>query len=96
MKPSVALAQHRAAIRQAVLRHGMVGVRAFGSAVAGDDSEGSDLDLLIEPGPATTLFDVGALRRELREMLGMTVDVVTPASLPERVRGDVLARSVPV
>jgi uncharacterized protein len=74
----------------------MTSVRVFGSAATGDDGEGSDLDLLIEPGPATTLFDVGALRQHLSRMLGLPVDLVTPAALPERVRVDVLARSLPV
>lgn len=74
----------------------MLGARVFGSAATGDDGEGSDLDLLIEPGPATTLFDVGALRQELSRLLGLPVDLVTPAALPERVRVDVLARSLPV
>jgi predicted nucleotidyltransferase len=96
MKPSHALAQHRLAIREVVQRHGMQGVRVFGSAASGEDVEGSDLDLLIEPGPATTLLTLGALRRDLTRLLGLQVDVVTPASLPERLRADVLERSLRV
>jgi hypothetical protein len=31
----------------------------------GDDAEGSDLDLLIDPTADTSLFDIGAIRLEL-------------------------------
>jgi predicted nucleotidyltransferase len=50
----------------------------------GDDTESSDLDLLIDPTPETTLMDIGAIRFELSELLGIPVDVATPKALPER------------
>jgi predicted nucleotidyltransferase len=68
----------------------------FGSVIRGDDSEHSDLDLLIDPTPETTMFDIGAIRRELRELLGVPVDVLTPKALPEKVRAAVLAEARPV
>jgi uncharacterized protein len=96
MKPSDALALHRAAIRQVALCRGVTDVRVFGSALSGSDGEGSDLDLLVEPGPATTLFDIGAIRHELQRLLGLRVDVVTPGALPEHLRAELRARSIPV
>lgn len=62
----------------------------------GDDSEHSDLDILIDPTAETTLFDIGAIRRELRELLGVTVDVLTPNALPENIRNVILAQARPV
>ncbi len=56
----------------------------FGSVLRGDDTDGSDLDLLIEPTPETTLMDIGAIRYELRKLLGIPVDVLTPKALPEQ------------
>ena len=49
MRPSLALNTHREAIRTIALRHRVTNVRVFGSVVHGDDTDGSDLDLLVEP-----------------------------------------------
>ncbi len=96
MKPSLALSSHREAIRRVVLAHRASNPRVFGSVVHGDDTEGSDLDLLIDPTPDTTLFDIGAIRHELLQLLGVPVDVLTPKALPEKFRATVLAEAVPV
>lgn len=96
MKPSIALQVHRAAIRQIVAAHRACNVRVFGSVVHGNDSENSDLDLLIDPSPDTTLMDVAAIQVELEQLLGITVDVFTPRALPEQFRGKVLTEAVPV
>jgi len=42
------------------------------------------------------LFDIGAIRRKLKDLLGVTVDVLTPNSLPDHFREEVIASSVPV
>jgi uncharacterized protein len=93
MKPSAALASHRAAILDVVARHRALNARVFGSALRGTDAEGSDLDILIDPTPETTLFDIGAIRRDLRQLLGVPVDVLTPNALPDKVRTKVLAEA---
>lgn len=96
MKPSEALALHREAIRCVVASHRARNARVFGSVVRGDDTEDSDLDILVDPTPETTLFDIGAIRHELLQLLGVPVDVLTPKALPEKFRGAVLAEAVPV
>lgn len=96
MRPSIALAAHRTAVREIALRHRVRDVRVFGSVVRGDDEDGSDLDLLVEPTEATTLMDIGAIRYELRSLLGVPVDVLTPKALPEHYRAQVLAEAKPV
>lgn len=96
MRPSEALALHRHRIREIALSHRVSGVRVFGSALRGDDVAGSDLDLLVEPTAHTTLMDIGAIRFELKNLLGMDVDVLTPNSLPEKFREQVLRDAVPV
>ena len=55
-----------------------------------------DLDLLVEPTLQTTLFDIGAIRFELKELLGLNVDVLTPNGLPAKFREQVLREAVPV
>ena len=47
----------------------MSSVRVFGSALHGDDTAGSDLDLLVEPTAHTTLMDIDAIRFELMNLL---------------------------
>ena len=96
MKPSVALATNRDAIRRIVESHRGSNARVFGSVVHGDDTEGSDLDILIDPTPETTLLDVGAIRHALLQLLGVPVDVLTPNALPDTFRALVLAEAVPV
>lgn len=96
MRPSIALQTHRNAIREIALRHRVRDVRVFGSALHGDDTDESDLDLLVEPTVDTTLFDIGAIRHELRKLLGIPVDVVTPGALPDSFKESVMKEAVPV
>lgn len=96
MKPSLALEYHREDIRRIVTSHRACNTRVFGSVIHGDDTEGSDLDILIDPTPDTTLFDIGAIQHELLQLLGVPVDVLTPMALPEKFRAAVLAEAIPV
>ncbi len=96
MKPSDALRINRAAIRRVVEAHRASNVRVFGSVAQGDDTDDSDLDILIDPTPEATLFDIGAIRHELRVLLGVPVDVLTPMALPDKIREAVLAEAVPL
>lgn len=96
MKPSQALSFHREAIRRIVESHRARNARVFGSVIHGEDTEYSDLDILIDPTPETTLFDIGAIRHELLQLLGVPVDVLTPKALPEKFRAIVLAEAVAV
>ena len=96
MKPSDALQTHRDAIRDIVAANRACNARVFGSVLRGTDSERSDLDILIDPTPQTTLFDIGAIRHQLHLLLGVPVDVLTPGALPERFRAAVLAEARPL
>jgi predicted nucleotidyltransferase len=96
MKPSEALASNRAAIRHVVESHRARNARVFGSVLHGQDTDTSDLDILIDPTPETTLFDIGAIRHKLGQLLGVPVDVLTPNALPDSFRATVLAEARPV
>jgi len=96
MRPSTALLQHRAAIQRATGRFRATNPRVMGSVLHGNDTDASDLDLLLDPMPGATLFDLGGLQEELEELLGVRVDVVTPRDLPECFRAQVLAEARPV
>ncbi len=96
MRPSLALQTNRAAIRSVVERHRGSNARVFGSVLHGDDHEGSDLDILIDPTPNTTLMDVAKIQVELETLLGVSVDALIPKGLPDKFRNSVLAEAVPV
>ena len=96
MKPSDALQTQRAAIRRVVHAHRAGNARVFGSVLRGLDTDGSDLDLLVDAQPGATLFDLGSLQVELESLLGIPVDLLTPADLPPKFRARVLAEAQPV
>lgn len=96
MKPSDALSSNRAAIRRIVESHHARNARVFGSVLQGHDTDRSDLYILVDPTAETTLLDIGAIRHELRQLLGVPVDVLTPNALPERFRAAVLAQARPI
>lgn len=96
MRPSTALDAQRHAVREATARFRTANPRIFGSVLHGTDREGSDLDLLVDALPGATLFDLGGLKDELETLLGIQVDVLTPADLPPRFRAQVLAEAQPV
>lgn len=96
MKPSVAFEMKRKDIRAAAARYRTVNPRVFGSVLHGLDKDGSDLDILVDALPGTTLFDLGRLTEELTGLLGVQVDVRTPGDLPERFREEVVAEAQPI
>ncbi len=96
MRPSTALANYREQIKSVVLAHRATNARVFGSVLRGEDTDTSDLDLLIDPTPETSLMDIGAIRSELKALLGINVDVLTPKALPDSFRDQVLKESIPL
>ena len=87
---------HREAIRRIVLEQHASNARVFGSVARGEDRESSDLDILIDPTPQTTLMDVARIQVALEKLLQVRVDVLTPNALPEKFRQDVLRHAVAI
>ena len=96
MRPSTSLELKRQAVREAARSYHTANPRVFGSVVRGEDADGSDLDLLVDTLPGTTLFDLGGLQVTLEALLGVPVDVLTPGDLPPKFRASVLAEARPV
>ncbi|MBI3187155.1 MAG: nucleotidyltransferase family protein [Gammaproteobacteria bacterium] len=90
MRPSIALQNHRNEIREIALRHRVKNVRVFGSVLHGNDTEDSDLDLLVEPTKETTLMDIARIQYEVAALLHVAVDVLTPRALPDKFRDQVM------
>lgn len=96
MRPSIVLAEKRQAVREMVGQFRSANPRVFGSVLHGTDDDGSDLDLLVDALPGATMFDLGGLQAELEVLLGIQVDLLTPADLPLKFRAKVLAEAQPV
>lgn len=97
MRPSVTLDMKRNAVREATGRFRATNACGFGSVLHGTDRDGGDLDLLVDALPGATLFDLGGLQDELETLLGVRIDLLTPADLPPKFRAKkVLAEAQPV
>lgn len=71
----------RSEIVELVTQHGARDVRIFGSVARGEDRADSDLDILVKFGPGRSLLDLIAIKQDLEELLGCSVDVVSEGAL---------------
>lgn len=83
-------------VRPILDRHGVTSAAVFGSVARGEAGPDSDVDLLVEYRPGTTLFDLVDLKEELECALGRPVDLAHPKKLKPRVRDAILASRVPL
>ena len=81
MKPSLALERHRERVRQLLMEFRMRSPRIFGSTARGEDTERSDLDILVDAPPDASLYDLARLEIELENILGCRVEVLTAGFL---------------
>jgi uncharacterized protein len=86
MRPSEAIKGKSEAIRALAAKYNTTNPRFFGSVVHGTDTETSDIDILVDALPGTTLFHLGGLQDELATLLGVSVDVVTTDEVPNSKR----------
>jgi predicted nucleotidyltransferase len=77
-------------------RNGATSVRVFGSRARGDFRPDSDLDLLIDAAPGTSLFDLARMKDALTALVGVEVDIVTVGGLRARVKEEVLREAKPL
>lgn len=84
--------------REEILRvassHGITEVRVFVSAARGDMKQHSDVDVLVKIEPGRSLLDIIAIKQDLENLLGRSVDVVTEPSLSPCIREEVLREAV--
>ena len=86
----------RSAILEIARRYGAHDIRVFGSVARGDATESSDLDLIVRFDPDRSLLDHGGLIMDLRELLGIKVDVIDEQAMRDRFRKHVLKEAVPL
>ena len=86
-RPSEQLALYREQIRAIAERHQVTNVRVFGSTARGEDTDRSDLDLLVTPiKGATGLMEIVSIESEIKKLIRVPVDVVLDTEIPEEHR----------
>ena len=88
------LRTRRSEIIEIARARGATRVRVFGSVARGEATESSDVDFLVDLEPDRSLFDLGGLLVDLRDLLHRNVDVVTERGLRPRVAERVLADAI--
>jgi predicted nucleotidyltransferase len=94
MKPSLSLKMHLNEVRRILEGRGMRNPSLFGSTARGEDTGRSDVDILVEAPPGTSLFDLADAELELEKLLDCKVEVMTRGFLApdvaERVEADLI------
>ena len=88
--------ERRAEILKLAEQRGARNLRVFGSVARGEATHTSDLDLLVEWEPGRSLLDHVALKQDLEDLLGVSVDIGSERGLHWFVRDDVLQEAVPL
>jgi uncharacterized protein len=96
MRPSIALSQHAAQVREVLARLGMANPRVFGSVARGEDTDGSDLDILVDASADMSLYDLAKAETELEAILGCKVEVMTRGLLAADIAARADADALPV
>ena len=73
---------------------GVARLSLFGSFARDEGREESDVDLLVEFSRPIGLFEFARLQRQLGELIGHPVDLVTPAALKPQLRDRILLEAV--
>lgn len=85
-RPSAALRRNRDGVLHAAAANKIRNVRVFGSVAEGTDSPNSDLDLLVTPAEDASALDLAGFMADLRDLLGVRVDVVSDRGTSEFVK----------
>ena len=85
--------QRRLIMRLAELAH-VEGVRITGSVARGTATPDSDIDLIVDPLPGASLFDLAHFADDLEQLIGHPVDVLSARSLDPIVDAQLIADAV--
>jgi len=96
MKMIDVLHDKKTELEKIALRHGAYNVRVFGSVVRREESEVSDIDIIVDAGEKRSPWFPGGLKADLEELLGKKVDVVTTKGLRNDLREIILAEAEPL
>jgi len=95
VKPSEILKHKREFIRSTISRYPVENPRIFASVARGEDSEESDLDILVDTQLGCSLFDLGGLYEDLTQGLGINISLCTSSGLRPAMLEHVLNDAIP-
>ena len=81
-------------IRRLASLSNLESVSVFGSVARGDETAGSDIDLLVDPARGATLFDFAQFATDMESLMGRPVDVVSRKSLDPTTDKHILEEAV--
>jgi predicted nucleotidyltransferase/DNA-binding XRE family transcriptional regulator len=84
--------RHRRQLRALVAANGGSAPRLFGSVARGEDGPDSDVDIMVDLTPGSGMFALMRMQDDAERVLGVRVDVVAAAGLPD----EVVAAAVPL
>lgn len=98
LRPSALLQIHREAILSIMRQYPTLsGLRVIGSVARGEDTTASDIDFLVDAMQGTTLFDMGGFLEDMRNLLGVSVDIITTRDrMNEPMRAEILREAVAI
>ena len=89
MRRGAAIALLKSALPELRQRFGVLRLVLFGSVARDEAAAGSDVDVLVEFGGATSFYGYFGVKERLQELLGTHVDLATPAMLKPRLKDEV-------
>jgi predicted nucleotidyltransferase len=96
MRAEKLLKEKRHAVMALAAKHGARNPRIFGSVARGESGPESDIDLLVKMEEGRSLLDLSALALDLRDLLGVKVDVVSEDGLYWLLRRRILKEARPL
>lgn len=75
-------------------RHGCGNIRVFRSVASGESRPNRDVDFLVDLDSGRTIFDLARLLGDLRDLLGVEIDVLESRSIHPYIRDRVLDQAV--
>jgi predicted nucleotidyltransferase len=87
------LRQRKPEILAIAALHGVVNVRVFGSVARGEDSESSDIDLLVSMDKNRSLYDLIGFQQDIEKTLGRSADVLTENGINRYLRDQILGEA---
>ena len=86
--------------RQALIaladRYKAENLRVFGSVARGEESENSDVDILVHFRQGASLFDLMDLKEDAEELLGLEVDIISDRGLSPYLANRILSEARPL
>jgi len=84
--PIMSIAEIQNKIRPVLKSYGITYAGVFGSVSRGDDRPNSDVDILVKLGKPMGMFSYMKLIKDIEDLLGRKIDMVTEQSLSKFVR----------